>query len=135
MPRVPYPPGLPWRAIGGALLMAPSLAAAQHRDATIDRYADVFPAIYACYRQPPGAEGMEVTIVFTFNRKGEVFGKPRISYAKLSGDKSAQQAFVAAALQAIADCTPLKFADALGGAVAGRPFSIRFLGQARQRGI
>ena len=66
-------------------------------------------------------------------RKGEVFGKPRIAYSKLSGDKSTQQDFVSAALKAIADCTPLKFSDQLGGAVAGRPFSIRFIGRASEQ--
>ena len=105
-------------------------AGAQKPDAVLDKYVDVFAAIYACYRQPTGAAGMEVTVNFTFNRKGEVFGTPRIAYSKLGGDKSTQQDFVSAALKAIADCTPLKFSDQLGGAVAGRPFSIRFIGRA-----
>ena len=116
-----------------AALCAPCPAFAQEPAKPLNAYAEVFPAIYACWRQPPGVEGMEVTINFTFNRKGEIFGKPKIAYSKLAGDQAAQQAFVAAALKAISDCTPLKFSDALGGAVAGRPFSIRFRGMAPQQ--
>ena len=71
---------------------------------------------------------MELTIAFTFNRKGEVFGKPRITHSKLAGGAPLQKEFVAAALKAIGACTPLPFTDALGGAVAGRPFTMRFVG-------
>ena len=126
---------LPALAAASLFAFALASASAQTGDKPLNAYAEVFPALAACFRQPPNTVGMEVTLVFTFNRKGEIFGKPRISYSKLPGDAAAQRDFVAAALRAIADCTPLKFTDKLGGAVAGRPFAIRFIGMPAQQRI
>jgi hypothetical protein len=61
-----------------------------------------------------------------------MFGQPWITYSKLSGDADAQKRFVAAALVALAACTPVAITDALGGAIAGRRIFIRFDSQAPQ---
>jgi hypothetical protein len=59
----------------------------------------------------------------------------RITHSKLTGDGDLQKRFVGSALKALAECTPLKFSDGLGGAVAGRPFTMRFRAVARQRTV
>jgi hypothetical protein len=100
----------------------------------LDHIADLGPAILACWRPPRDSAGMELTLVFSFKRNGEIFGKPRISYAKLRGDQDLQERFVASALKALADCTPLRIAPGLGGAIAGRPFSMLFRASAPSEG-
>ena len=71
-----------------------------------------------------GPAGSRVTIVFMMKRDGSVFGKPRISYSHLEGDEEARQRFVAEAERAVDACLPFKVTPALGGAIAGRMFSI-----------
>lgn len=92
----------------------------------LNHYSDVGPAILACWNPPAESAGMELTLVFSFKRNGEILGKPRISYSKLHGDQDLQKQFVASALNALAACTPLKFTAALGAAIAGRPFAMLF---------
>ena len=76
---------LPAPAAASLFAFASASASAQTGDKPLNAYAEVFPALAACFRQPPNTVGMEVTLVFTFNRKGEIFGKPRISYSKQIG--------------------------------------------------
>lgn len=91
---------------------------------------DVFGALRACWVPPPldqSKEGTQITVVFSFNRAGEILGEPRFTFATpgISVDvKAAYQRAVAAALKR---CNPLAFTPKLGGALAGRPFAIRFI--------
>ena len=91
---------------------------------------DVFGALRACWVPPPldqSREGTQITVVFSFKRDGEILGEPRFTFAThgLSVDgKSAYQRAVAAAIKR---CNPLVFTPKLGGALAGRPFAIRFI--------
>jgi hypothetical protein len=91
---------------------------------------DVFAALRACWVPPPMNEakpGMEISVRFSFNRNGEIIGEPRFTYSTptVSGEvKAAYQRAVAAALNR---CRPLRFSSKLGGALAGQPFSIRFI--------
>jgi hypothetical protein len=78
---------------------------------------------------------MEVTLVFSFKRNGEILGKPRISFAKLRGDLDLQKQFVASTLKAVAACTPLRVSAALGGAIAGRPLAMLFKADAPSQPI
>ena len=108
-----------------AMLVATAAPGRAAGDA-ITRFTDIAPALLACWRPPAGTEGMEITVVFGFRRDGALLGPPRISHARLTGDLDLRKRFVASALAAVADCTPLRFAPSLGGAVAGRPFAMLF---------
>lgn len=122
--------GIACRRLAGSLALWLQLIAAclaqTSDDKVLDRYSQIGPAIFACWRPPAASAGMEITVVFSFKRDGEILGKPRISFSKLLGDHDLQKTFVASALKAISDCTPLKFTSALGGAIAGRPFALLF---------
>ncbi len=118
--------------------VAASVQLAASQDApvrTLERYDDIGPALIACWKPPPGSAGMEVTIVFSMRRTGEVFGKPRISHSSLNGDFALQKRFVASAVEALARCTPLRLSDGLGGAIAGHPFAMLFRATEPRRGI
>ncbi len=126
------------RAAAAAIVLAlmPFAAAAQAPPGkTLEKMTDIGPAISQCWAAPAGTGGFEVTVAMTFNRKGEVSGKPKITYSKLPGAEPAQKNFVAAALKAVASCTPLKFSRGLGGAVAGRPFMMRFINGGPQQRV
>jgi hypothetical protein len=93
---------------------------------------ELFPALTACWRAPAGSAGSTVTIGITLRRDGTMFGRPTISYSRLSGDTEAQKRFIAAALAALAACTPASITDGLGGAIAGRRILIRFASEPAQ---
>ena len=96
----------------------------------IDRIAGVFRAVRACWRPPAsgdGPTGMELTVRLSFKRSGEVLGRPRITYYKAAGDKAFQDRFARSVLSAFERCTPLPLTTALGSAIAGRPFTFRFM--------
>lgn len=97
--------------------------------ARIDRIRDVFRAVQACWRPPSGSgySGQELTIRLSFKRSGEVLGKPRITYYKEGTVPEQREPFTRSVKEAFVRCTPLPFTDALGGAVAGRPFVFRFV--------
>jgi hypothetical protein len=109
-----------WLLSGACVLAQPA------ERGPLDKIADIGPAIRACWRPPEDGSGMELTLVFSLDRGGAVQGKPRISYSKLRGDPDQQRRFVASVLAALAACTPLEITASLGGAIAGRPFAMRF---------
>jgi hypothetical protein len=95
------------------------------RSAPADTLPDLWRELSACVRAPGNSAGSELTIVFALKRDGSLLGKPRVTHSHLLGDADAQNAFVAGAIGALAKCLPMSITDGLGGAIAGRPLSIR----------
>ena len=93
-------------------------------DARLTRPRQVGARLYACWR-PPG-RGAEGTLRLAFGRDGLVIGAPRITYAK-AATGGTQAAARASLLAAVDRCSPMRFTPALGSAIAGRPFTIRFV--------
>ena len=60
-------------------------SSAQPSKPEIDRLADLWPALSACWRPPAGSDGMEITLRFSLTRRGAILGEPRITYSKLNG--------------------------------------------------
>ena len=71
-----------------------------------------------------GPAGSRLTIMLTMKRDGSIFGKPRITFSHLEGDKEAGQRFVDDVERAVDACLPFRITPSLGGAIAGRPFVI-----------
>jgi hypothetical protein len=79
----------------------------------------------ACLRdKSPGPPGSRLTIMLVMKRDGSIFGKPRITFSHLEGDKDTRRQFVDDAERAVETCLPLRITPSLGGAIAGRPFFI-----------
>jgi hypothetical protein len=100
------------------------------RPERIERIRDVAAAIRACWRPPRGAmrhSGQEISIRMSFARNGRLIGRPQITYYKGGGGADARDAFVDSIAAALQRCVPLPFSDSLGAAVAGRPFTFRFV--------
>jgi hypothetical protein len=98
---------------------------AQGVAAPANTLTELWRELNSCIRPPSIGAGSELTIVFALKRDGSLFGLPRITHSHLLGDADAQRAFVAAAIGAVAKCLPVEITDSLGGAIAGRPLSIR----------
>ena len=102
------------------------------KSAPANSLPDLWRELSSCVEAPSDSAGSELTIAFALKRVGSLLGKPRITYSHLLGDADAQHAFVAGAIGALAKCLPISITDDLGGAIAGRPFSIRIGRQSKQ---
>jgi hypothetical protein len=95
----------------------------------IDRIAQIFQAIQACWRPPAGSgfSGQEITLRISFKRNGEVLGQPRITYYKAGTQAEQRDPFARSVREAFERCAPLPFTESFGKAIAGRIFAIRFV--------
>src|SRR5262249_3620611 len=98
----------------------------------VDNFAALGQAIMACWKPPAGSEGAEITLRFGLTGQGALRGPPMVTYSKLVGSKELQKAFAVSALQAIADCTPVKLSEGFGRVVAQRVLTLRFVQPAKK---
>lgn len=115
--------------IAAGLLLGASGAAAE--DAEINTLRDVFQHVRTCWKPPaPGkARPLDITVIVSFNRSGNILGHPRISYESAEASDNDRLQYRIAVMEALQRCTPLPFTDAMAGAAAGRPFAIQFHGR------
>ncbi len=96
----------------------------------LNTIAEVFAALEACW-MPPALDharpGMQITVMVSFKRSGELLGKPRITYETPAATDDERLSYRVAMAQAMERCMPLRFTDALGNALAGRPLTLRFI--------
>jgi hypothetical protein len=94
----------------------------------LDTIKDVFARLFSCWKPPPLSEAnpIDITVVVSFNREGAILGHPRITYESEHASDNDRLKYRMAVMETLQRCTPLPFTDALGGAVAGRPFAIPF---------
>ena len=90
-----------------------------------------FMAAWAGCRRPPPVDQsrapLDLTFQVSFKRSGELFGKPRAISFSARGDAGGAAALLSAVAEAVDRCSQMPFTDQMGGAVAGRPFRVRFL--------
>ena len=121
---------LPYR-VQGAACVSTGLRQCEVECAVVNRRIQ----FSSCLAKMPLSAGSQVTITFALRRDGSAFGKPRISYSRLEGDTEQRQRFLADAEAAIDSCLPLKVTPALGGAIAGRLFSVTIGSPKAERAI
>ena len=109
-----------------ALLLGLSSAAAE--DAQVNTIQDVFRHLRTCWRPPSPAKArpLDITVVVSFNRAGNILGHPRITYESAEASDNDRLQYRIAVMEALQRCTPLPFTDAMADAAAGRPFAIQF---------
>jgi len=91
---------------------------------------EVFSALRACWVPPEknaARSGTQITLRLSFNSRGGMISEPRTTYVTPDTPPDVRQVYWDAATAALKRCTPLQFTDGLGGALAGRPFAIRFV--------
>jgi hypothetical protein len=109
-----------------ALLLGLSSAAAE--DAQVNTIQDIFRHLRTCWKPPPPnkARPLDITVVVSFNRSGNILGHPRITYESAEASDNDRLQYRIAVMEALQRCTPVPFTDAMAGAAAGRPFAIQF---------
>jgi hypothetical protein len=118
--------------IGGTLAIAvlATSAVAQAPHVPLNTLNDLVAALRACWAPPPidqSRAGMQVTVQMSFRRNGELFGRPRITFESADASDDERLAYRIAVAKMLKRCAPLPLTDALGNAIAGRPFTMRFI--------
>jgi hypothetical protein len=111
-------------------------AAAQTPQPPVNTLSEVMAALRACWVPPPldrSRVGMQITVQISFRRNGELLGQPRITFESPGASDDQRLAYRSAVAKMLKRCAPLPFTDALGNALAGRPFTIRFTDQRKFR--
>ncbi|HEY0912247.1 MAG TPA: hypothetical protein VGD75_18650 [Bradyrhizobium sp.] len=99
-------------------------------DHDLDTIGDLFAELRSCWSPPPAdsaAEGMQMTVRFSFKRDGEIIAAPRLTFATVGASADTRATYLKAINASLDACVPLKFTDSLGGALAGRPIAIRYV--------
>ena len=94
----------------------------------VNTIKELFEKLHSCWRPPPAASvnPMDITVVVSFNRTGEILGRPRITYESAQASDVDRLAYRVAVMEALQRCTPMPFTETMAGAAAGRPFAVQF---------
>jgi hypothetical protein len=126
--------GKPFFWFAAPLMLLACAARAQPAPEKLDTLKDVVVKLHSCFKPPPlsQANPIDITVIVSFNRQGAILGQPRITYETEQASDNDRLQYRIAVMEALQRCTPLPFTEALGGAVAGRPFAIPFRTRKRE---
>ena len=102
----------------------------QRPDHDLNTIGDLFAQLRSCWSPPPedqAREGMQMSVSFSLKRSGELIGPPRLTFATRGASADNRSTYLKAINDSLNACLPLKFTNALGGALAGRPLMIRYV--------
>src|SRR5215467_7822413 len=104
-------------------------AAAQNSQAPINMLTDLEAALLACWVPPmeQSRPGMQITVLISFKRNGEMFGQPRIIFQSRDASDAERAAYHTAVAETLKRCASLPFTEAFGNGMAGEPFTMRFV--------
>jgi hypothetical protein len=95
--------------------------------APVNTLKEAFQRLYGCWKAPAErVNPMDITVVVSFNRSGEIMGHPRITYESAQATDHDRLAYRVAVMETLQRCTPMPFTETMAGAVAGHPFAILF---------
>jgi hypothetical protein len=112
--------------LAAALLLSGRL---QAEPGQVNNIREAFERFRSCWRPPPASlahPGIDITVIVSFTRTGEINGRPKITYESEQADDNDRLQYRIAVMEALQRCTPMPFSESMGGAVAGRPFAIPF---------
>ncbi|WP_154071629.1 hypothetical protein [Bradyrhizobium lablabi] len=110
-------------------LLLPASACAQGAPAQVNTIQDVFTKLGTCWKPPPPSRAnpdIDITVIVSFKRSGEILGHPKITYESEKATDNDRVEYRIAVMEALQRCTPMPFTESMAGAVAGRPFAVRF---------
>jgi hypothetical protein len=119
--------------IAGEALAIAALSAsapAQNPQAPINTLTDLEAALLAPMEQ--SRPGMQITVLMSFKRNGELFEQPRITFQSREASDTERSPYRIAVAQMLKRCTSLPFTEALGNAVAGQPFTMTLVDDREQ---
>ena len=118
-----------------ALAALSASAVAQNAQAPINTPTELEAALQACWVPPPidhSRPGMQVTVLMSFKRNGELFEQPRIVFQSPEASDTQRSSYRDAVAQMLKRCASLPFTETLGDIVAGQPFTMTFVDDREQ---
>jgi hypothetical protein len=111
-----------------AVLILLSSARAQAEPGQVNNIREAFERFRTCWKPPPPSQAnpIDITVIVSFNRAGEILGRPRITYESEQATDNDRMLYRIAVMEALQRCTPMPFTEGMAGAVAGRPFAVQF---------
>ncbi|MEA3089299.1 MAG: hypothetical protein QOJ04_641 [Caballeronia sp.] len=94
----------------------------------VNTIQEAIARIGSCWKPPAVSEAnpIDITVIVSFNRAGEILGRPRITYESEQATDNDRLHYRVAVMEALQRCAPMPFTESMAGAVAGRPFAVRF---------
>ena len=126
--------GKPVIGLAGTALFALSSLTAQAGPEQVNTIHDVIAKLRTCWKPPPAGRahpGIDITVIVSFNRNGDILGHPRIAYESEQATDNDRLMYRIAVMEALQRCTPMPFTEGMAGAVAGRPFAVQFQNRKR----
>jgi hypothetical protein len=121
--------GAIWRIIWFGLLCLLLYPASAHAEGwQVNTIKEAYARFSNCWKPPPTtrANPIDITVIVSFNHSGAILGHPRITYESEQANDNDRLQYRLAVMEALQRCTPMPFTESMAGAVAGRPFAIRF---------
>jgi hypothetical protein len=115
-----------WFAAALLLMSSPST---QAQPVEVNTLRDVFERLRTCWKPPPASSAnpdIDITVIVSFNRDGQIFGRPKITYESEQATDNDRLAYRIAVMETLQRCTPMPFTEGMAGAIAGRPLRILF---------
>jgi hypothetical protein len=112
-----------------ALLLGLFASDGRAEPAQVDTIRDILEKLRTCWKPPPASRahpGIDITVIVSFNRSGEILGHPRITFESAQATDNDRLAYRIAVMETLQRCTPMPFTEGMAGAVAGRPFAVQF---------
>jgi hypothetical protein len=111
-----------------ALLSLIWLAPVRAEPQRLDNIKQVLARLQTCWIPPAASAspGIDITVLVSFNRNGDIIGHPRITYESEQATDNDRLMYRIAVMEALQRCTPLPFTEGMAGAIAGRLFAIQF---------
>jgi hypothetical protein len=111
-----------------AALLFVSSACAQAEEGQVNTIREAIARIGRCWKPPPlsRANPIDITVIVSFNRAGEILGHPRITYETEQATDNDRLQYRIAVMEALQRCSPMPFTESMAGAVAGHPFAVQF---------
>jgi hypothetical protein len=119
----------PQRILLAAACWLACSTAAPAQPAQVNTIREFYEKLATCWRPPPPSlahPDIDITVIVSFNRAGQILGHPRITYESKQADENDRLLYRVAVMEALQRCTPMPFTEGMAGAVAGRPFAIQF---------
>ena len=130
IPEIDYPIGQNLQLTIQTVPPRDDAAKYQKPDHDLDTIGDLFAALRACWSPPPAdvaREGMQMSVLFSFRRSGEIISAPRVTFSTREAPQQTRDLYREAIQASLNACVPLKFTGGLAGALAGRPIMIRYV--------
>ena len=98
-------------AIAAALPLAFWTASVRAEDGQVNTIKEAIERLYTCWRPPSPSRvnPMDITVIVSFNRAGQILGRPRITFESAEASDNDRLEYRVAVMETLQRCTPMPF--------------------------